>query len=93
MKTESVALETLSEDPSNPRAHSERNLDAIKASLERFGQQKPIVVDGDGVIGILDFLSLLGAWGTDPGGPPDFDGDGDVGVTDMLALLAGWGPC
>ncbi len=50
-------------------------------------------LDGDGVIGILDFLGLLGAWGTNPGGPPDFDGDGAVGVTDLLALLAGWGPC
>ena len=50
MKTESVALETLSEDPSNPRAHSERNLDAIKASLARCGHQKPTEVDGDGVV-------------------------------------------
>ncbi len=44
-------------------------------------------------VGILDFLALLGAWGTDPGGPPDFDGDGDVGITDFLTLLANWGPC
>ena len=50
-------------------------------------------LDGDGVVGILDFLALLGAWGTNPGGPPDFDGNGAVGVTDLLALLAGWGPC
>ncbi len=50
-------------------------------------------VTGDGIVGINDFLALLAAWGTDPGGPPDFDGDGNVGVTDFLELLANWGPC
>jgi hypothetical protein len=48
-------------------------------------------LDGDGDVGVIDFLDLLAAWGTDPGGPPDFDGGG-VGVTDFLALLAEWGP-
>ena len=50
-------------------------------------------LDGDGTVGVSDFLTLLGAWGTDPGGPPDFDGDGTVGVSDMLQLLGAWGPC
>ncbi len=36
---------------------------------------------------------LLGPWGTDPGGPPDFDGDGNVGASDLLTLLVNWGPC
>lgn len=40
----------LSADPANARKHNERNLDAIKASLTRFGQQKPIVVDSSGVV-------------------------------------------
>lgn len=35
----------------------------------------------------------LAAWGTDPGGPPDFDNDGIVGILDLLHLLANWGPC
>ena len=47
----------------------------------------------DGSVGILDLLSLLAAWGTDPGGAPDFDGDGTVGILDLLTLLANWGPC
>ncbi len=38
-------------------------------------------------------LALWAAWGTDPGGPPDFDGDGSVGILDLLALLAHWGLC
>jgi ParB-like chromosome segregation protein Spo0J len=37
-------------DPANVRKHSERNLESIRASLNRFGQQKPIVVNKDGVI-------------------------------------------
>ena len=53
----------------------------------------PWDLDGDGAIGITDFLALLGLWGTDPGGPPDFDGDQDVGITDFLALLGNWGAC
>ena len=59
-----------------------------------FGPQPcPFELDSDGVVGITDFLLLLAAWGTDPGGPPDFDGDGNVGITDFLALLVHWGPC
>lgn len=47
---ERVPLDSLSPDPANVRLHDERNLDAIKGSLARFGQQKPIVVGQDGVI-------------------------------------------
>ncbi len=50
-------------------------------------------LDDSGDVGITDFLALLGAWGTDPGGPPDLNGDGDVGIEDFLALLALWGRC
>ena len=52
-------------------------------------------LDGDGVVGIADFLALLAAWGPCPAPPAeclaDLDGDGDVGITDMLELLANWG--
>jgi 3-phytase len=41
----------------------------------------------------LDVLVVLEAWGTDPGGPPDFDGDGTVGVVDFLLSLRNFGPC
>ena len=50
-------------------------------------------LDGDGNVGITDFLELLAAWGPNPGHPADLDGDGDVGITDFLSLLANWGPC
>ncbi|MCH8343992.1 MAG: hypothetical protein IH983_08385 [Planctomycetes bacterium] len=51
-------------------------------------------LDGDGVVGILDLLSLLAAWGDCPAKgecPADLDGDGSVGILDLLALLANWG--
>ena len=50
MKTELVPLDSLCQDPANARLHSPRNLDAIKGSLARFGQQKPIVVDEHNVV-------------------------------------------
>jgi len=50
MKTETVKIKELANDPANVRQHDERNLDAIKASLQRFGQQKPIVVDSKGIV-------------------------------------------
>ncbi len=48
-------------------------------------------LDGDDSVGTADLLALLSAWGTDPGGPPDFNGDGNVGTSDLLVLLANWG--
>lgn len=37
-------------DPANARKHTDPNIDAIKASLARFGQQTPIVIDADDVV-------------------------------------------
>ena len=50
MQTEIIKLDTLTPDPANVRTHDARNLDAIKGSLKRFGQQKPIVVDARGIV-------------------------------------------
>jgi len=50
MNIQTIPLADLSLDPSNVRKHSRRNLDAIKASLRKFGQQKPIVVDAKGIV-------------------------------------------
>ena len=50
MKLETIKVADLTPDPANVRRHSRRNLDSIKASLTRFGQVKPIVVDGKGVV-------------------------------------------
>lgn len=54
----------LSHDPSNVRTHDEKNITAIKASLRKFGQQKPIVIDDKGTViagnGTLESAKALG---------------------------------
>lgn len=61
---EMVAIELLSEDPANARKHGDKNVDAIVASLRRFGQQKPIVIDRNNVVragnGTLQAARVLG---------------------------------
>lgn len=47
---ESVPTDSLHQDPANARRHPERNMAAIKASLARFGQQTPLVVDAHGIV-------------------------------------------
>lgn len=50
MKVERVPIESLVGDPANVRKHDQKNLDAIKGSLARFGQQKPVVVGAHNVV-------------------------------------------
>jgi hypothetical protein len=50
MNIEQLPISSVSKDPANARKHPERNLEQIKASLRRFGQQKPIVVDATNVV-------------------------------------------
>lgn len=63
----SVSISSLVLDPVNARKHSTKNLDAIKGSLARFGQQKPIVVTKSNVViagnGTLEAAKALG-WDT-----------------------------
>ncbi|MCH2139645.1 MAG: hypothetical protein MK100_01255 [Phycisphaerales bacterium] len=44
----------------------------------------------DGVIDVMDLITLLDHWGTSGG---DAIGDGICDISDVLALLAGFGPC
>jgi ParB-like chromosome segregation protein Spo0J len=59
-----VSVSDLESDPDNARVHSDRNLSKIRYSLEKFGQQKPIVIDGSGVVlagnGTLEAAKELG---------------------------------
>ena len=45
-----VPIQALNFDPKNTRKHDERNLNAIKASLNKFGQRLPLVVQKDGMV-------------------------------------------
>lgn len=64
MKVESLPIAKLVLDPSNARKHSPKNLEAIKGSLAKFGQQKPIVVGKGNVViagnGTLEAARSLG---------------------------------
>lgn len=61
----SVPIGTLKIDPQNTRRHGERSIAAIARSLADHGQQKPIVVNEDGVVlagnGTLQAAKRLGA--------------------------------
>ena len=45
-----VPIGSLVLDPENARRHDRRNIEAVKASLTRFGQVKPVVVQERGRI-------------------------------------------
>ena len=53
--------------------------------------------NGDCVVGIDDFLIVLGSWGPCPEPcpvvpcPGDFNGDCEVGINDFLAVIGNWG--
>lgn len=79
LKALAVPIDSLAHDPQNARLHDERNLAAIRHSLQEFGQQKPVVVNRDNVViagnGMLQVARELG-W-------PEiavviYDGTGDV---------------
>lgn len=64
MQVESMRLADLVLDPSNARRHAPKNLEAIKGSLAKFGQQKPIVIGKGNVViagnGTLEAARSLG---------------------------------
>lgn len=50
MNIQRVPIASLTPDPENARRHPERNLKIIKDSLNKFGQQHPLIVDQSGTI-------------------------------------------
>ena len=44
-----TAVDSIVLDPVNSKIHSERNLQIIANSLERFGQTKPVILDKEGI--------------------------------------------
>jgi len=61
---ERIPIVSIQKDEKNARAHSARNMEAIKASLKEFGQQRPIIIDREGKVvagnGTLDAALALG---------------------------------
>ena len=64
MEISRVSIDALIPDPSNARMHDEINIAAIKGSLAKFGQQKPIVITKNNVVvagnGTLEAAKALG---------------------------------
>jgi len=64
MEISRVSIDALIPDPSNARMHDEVNIAAIKGSLAKFGQQKPIVITKGNVVvagnGTLEAARELG---------------------------------
>ena len=82
-----ISITDLSLDPKNARKHSARNLEAIAASLEKFGQRQPIVVHRGVVLagnGTLEAAKSLGWTEIDVAEVPD-DWDNDTAKAYALA--------
>ena len=67
LHVEKLSIADLTPDPANARLHTQRNLEAIGASLKQFGQRTPIVVQKkDGILiirkgnGTTDAAKALG---------------------------------
>ncbi len=79
-------------NPGDPKVTPAIEIDAFSDVAPVFAAAD---LDMDGMVGIIDFLMLLAAWGPCPDPPAtcpaDLDGSGDVGITDMLELLGAWG--
>jgi hypothetical protein len=50
LRSLAVPLEELNEDPENARIHRKDNMEAVKRSLQEFGQRVPVLVQKDGMI-------------------------------------------
>ncbi len=52
----------------------------------------PADIDGDGIVGINDFLEVLSKWDSADCNA-DIDRNETVGIDDFLGVLGAWGPC
>ena len=76
----------------DPQSIAEAGLDAFKVVELNCGGVLGDL-DGDNIVGISDFLMLLGEWGPCANCndcPADLDNDCTVGINDFLTLLANW---
>ncbi|MHC4219037.1 MAG: S8 family serine peptidase [Planctomycetota bacterium] len=90
-----LILQNTSVDIGDPGFDNETGFGRVDAYAALVETQALLAdLDGDGVIGINDFLLLLAVWGpckTGPGCQGDIDLDGTVGIIDFLYMLANWG--
>lgn len=64
MKTKSVNIATLKSPEVNTRRHSDKQIEEMAKSVEKFGQIRPIVIDEDNIVwcgnGLVEALKKLG---------------------------------
>jgi DNA modification methylase len=96
MQVQEAQVQELTQDPDNSRSHDRKNLEAIKQSLEAFGQQKPIVIDHQGKViagnGTLQAAQELG-WQTIQAVVTDLEGAKQTAYAiadNRTAELAAW---
>ena len=97
MQAKAIPVADLTADPRNARSHDDRNIEAIQASLEKFGQQKPVVVSAETMVviagnGTVEAARRLG-WETVNAVLSDLDGAEATayGIADnRTAELATW---
>ncbi|MCP4758881.1 MAG: hypothetical protein GY876_05375 [Planctomycetes bacterium] len=65
-------------------------IEVIEYPFPELTNAVPGDVDGDGIVGVDDLLSIIAAWGPCSGCIEDINGDGFVDVNDLLAALAAW---
>lgn len=96
MRVKTVKVADLTLDPANARTHPARNLGALKDSLQRFGQQKPIVIEASGLVRAGNGTVLAAReleWKTLKAVVTDLEGDEAVGYAladNRTAELAIW---
>ena len=56
-------------------------------------QPCPWDLNGDGIVNVLDLITLLISFGPCEDCPADFDDDGFVNVLDLITLIMNFGPC
>ena len=79
----------------DPQSVVEAGVDGVELTVIECDEGLLGDIDGDGIVGINDFLRLLGEWGVCPKPCPpscmaDLDDDCNVGINDFLLLLANW---
>jgi hypothetical protein len=83
------------EDPFNPPELACMHVANVAWDIEVLQRRPPCPWDcawpPDGLVNILDFLTVLAQWGGP--GSCDIDGNGVVNINDFLLMLAWWGPC
>jgi hypothetical protein len=96
----SIAVADLNGDEAADLVAADFDSDAVSVLLNRCNDSSlpcPEDLDGDGIVDVIDLLTILASWGPCPprlrSCVGDITGDGMVDDDDLLSLVAAWGAC